>query len=243
MKKTFLILFILACGTFIYLKLQVLGNENSKFNQTTRYKLGKHRWLRNVLGLHNDGDGRGWYIFGKEPLIIEVVLAKGAELNDEVLRNFAKKTENILGRKALIINTDFIENGWLSESQLGEEIKKHRHYQTSGQPNLFVIYADDFQRESGFVGQTYKEFGILLSDKRLREVVADYPHSLDDYIESTLLHEFGHQLGFDHNWQDGCIMNEKVDQPDPQGVFRGRYTPTEFCEFELNQLQKIKDSL
>ncbi len=242
-KILFLLLFIAACGTLVYLKIQSLGSENSKFNQTTRFKLAKYGWLRIFLGLHNDGDARGWYFAGKSPLILEVVVAKGVEFNDGVLRSVAKKAENVLGRKVQIINSDLIANGRLSDGQLAEEVKKHRHYEISGQPNLFVIYAEDFQREGGYVGQTFQEFGIVLSDKRLREVTADYPYSLDGYIESTLLHELGHQLGLDHNQQEDCVMNEKVDQPDGQGTFSGRYTPTDFCDLEINQLNSIKASL
>src|SRR5205823_6226603 len=114
--------------------------------------------------------------------------------------------------------------------------QEHRRRALPGQANLFIIYAQDFSRGGGEVGKTYKEFGMVLSDKRLRETTQNFTESFSQYAESTMLHELGHQLGLDHNDQQGCIMNPEVEAPKYAGEFTGYFTQVKFCDFELNQL-------
>jgi predicted Zn-dependent protease len=93
------------------------------------------------------------------------------------------------------------------------------------------------------VGKTYKEFGIVLSHTRLKEVALDKGAAFSQYVESTLLHEFGHHLGLGHNTLSDCVMNEKIEKPDLIQEFTEFYTPMEFCDYELDQLQTIKATL
>jgi predicted Zn-dependent protease len=240
-KKLLLVLFILLSATFIYLKVQVLGGENSSFNQTTRFKLGKYPWARSLFGLHNDGDARAWYLSGEGPIVVEVVKAEGVGVDERTLERFISDIEKYTGREVIMFNEEMFQRGRLSEADLDVVVNDHRHRAADSQPNLFIMFTEDFERQNGEVGKTYKEFGIVLSTTRLREISAAYPDSLSEYVESTLLHEFGHQIGLQHNEGIKCIMNEKVEKPNPGGLFGGYYTETEFCLEELNQLKQIKE--
>ena len=240
MKKFFLLLLIVVLGTFIYLKLQVLGDPNSSFNKTTRYNLGKYPIVRTILGLHSDGDAREEYLSGNSSMAVEVVRSKNTTINEQVLNRFVEDVKTYTGRQVVLFNTEVFPGGTLSDSQLADVVSGYRHHVVPGQPNLFVIYAEDYVRAGAEVGKTYHEFGIVLSDKRLREVTAQFPSALGQFQESTLLHEFGHQLGLGHNEQPDCLMNAKAEQPSVQDSFSNIFTPTKFCDFELNQLNGIK---
>ena len=240
MKKFLLLLFIATCCSFIYLKVQILGDANSSFNMTTRYSLGKYSILRDILGLHSYGDARNWYLSGNEGIVLEVVQSKESQIDDQTLNNFAADIKMYTGKNVSIFNTEQISDSTLSDSDLEDVAKSYRHHVITGAANLFVIYANDYKRKGQEIAKTVDEYGIVLSDKRLKQVTANYPQSMSQYVESTLLHEFGHQLGLEHNDRSGCIMNAKAEDPEAQGLFDGSYTVTKFCDYELNQLNVIK---
>jgi hypothetical protein len=58
-----------------------------------------------------------------------------------------------------------------------------------------------------------------------------------------MLHEFGHQLGLEHNDQADCIMNERIEKPSGAGEFFGQFNQTGFCDLELEQIGQIKAAL
>lgn len=240
MKKFLLLIIIVLCAAFVYLKLQIIGDPNSDFNQTTRFSLGGYQIMRSILGLHSYGDARNWYLGGNKGLVVEVVRAKGTSLDENTLNNFVKDVEKYTGKQVTLFNTEEIPAGVLTDQDLANISGGYRHHILDGYSNLFIIYSADFKRQGEEVGKTFREYGIVLSDLRLREVTAQYPASMPQYVESTLLHEFGHQLGLEHNDKSACVMNVEVERPMALGLFNGSYTQTEFCDYELKQLDAIK---
>lgn len=240
MKKLLLCLLILVLGIFIYLKLQILGSPTSDFNQTTRYNLGKYPIMRSILGMHSYGDARYDFLGGTSPITIEAVKAQNTSWDEQALTNFAQDVQTYTGRKTMLFDSETIQAGTLSQSDLATISQGSRHHLLPGQPNIFVIYAEDFTGSDQAIATTYKEFAIVLSDKRLKDVTSAFPDAYPQYLESTLLHEFGHQVGLEHNDQPGCIMNATAENPTVQEEFNGNYTPTKFCDYELNQLKDIK---
>lgn len=238
--KFLLVIVILVLGVFIYLKFQILGDPNTAFNQTTRYTLGHYAPVRSLLGMHSAGDAREWYLQGKATLSLEVVQAKGTRLDDKALNNFANEIGNYLGREVVIYDTEFIRNGKLSDADIETIAKGSRHHLLLGEPNMFVVYAEDFDRTGNEVGKTFNEYGIVLSDKALQDLTARHPEALTQYQQSTMLHEFGHLVGLEHNDMANCIMNVSVESPKLDFSFNGTYTPLEFCDYELKQLDALK---
>ncbi len=232
-----LLIIILILGVFIYLKVQILGDVNSSFNKTYRYKLGSSQFMRSILGMHNYGDARDWYLKGNSSIVVEVVSAKNIDIDQKALDNFAEDIQKYIGRYATVFNYEEVPNGVLTDADIGKEIALHRKQTISGQPNLFIIYADDFEREGTEIAKTYNEYAMVLSNKRVKEVTSGYPGAETEYVESTLLHEFGHQLGLEHNEEFGCIMNESVEKPVALWGQSIDYIKTKFCDFELNQLK------
>lgn len=239
--KTFLLgLFVLALGIFIYLKVQTAGDANTAWNQTTRYTLGKYPVMRSIFGLHNVGDARADYLSGKKGIIIEVVQPQGNPLEDAVIDQFAANVQKSTGKITKIYNVDTVDRKIESESDITDIVKGFHRHLDPGFVNLFIMYVDDFANSGNQVGKTYQEFGMILSDKNLQEITHDYPQSLREYQESTMLHEFGHQIGLDHNDQSGCIMNASVEQPSHSFSFGGIQSVTDFCPYELDQLKTLQ---
>jgi hypothetical protein len=241
-KTFFLGLIIIVSGLFIYLKTMSLGDENSYFNQNTRYQLGKYGWVRTLLGLRKDGDARAEYLIGDGAITVEIVKPNNVIVDQDAIDGFLESVEAITGRKTIFYNTDTIKGGKLSDEDLKSIIRKNRRHRTPGSPNLFIIYSDDFST-GGEVGRTYQEFGILLSGNRLNELTSNYPAAKTQYIQSTLLHEFGHQIGLLHNEDLNCVMNAAVESPRKAQSFSGAFTPVEFCPIELDELNGIKQAL
>jgi hypothetical protein len=242
-KAFCLCLLILVFGIFIYLKIQTLGSDNSAFNRTTRYQLGKNELLRSMLSLHKDGDARTQYLIGSSPIDIEVAQPEGDKLPIDTVKSFADQVTSITGRPTKIYNVDGVPSNTLTDEQISTIIKTDHRKFNPGDPVLLVIYADDFTSSSGEVAKTVKEFAMVLSDAELKSLTAGYPEALPQYQESTMLHEFGHQLGLEHNQQTGCIMNTGIEDATAPASISYSYTPTSFCKFEENQINLIKSSL
>ena len=240
--KTFLLLIIiLASSSFVYLKTQSLGPDDSTFNQTTRLVLAKRPWVRALLSLHKDGDARG-EILGNttSSITIEIVQPPGEKLSDSTIADFVKKVEAVTGKPTQVFNVDTIQNGALRDIDMAQIVEKFRRHVSPGQANIFVMYVDDFTTTTLEVGKTYKEYGIAVSNNRLAQLTKQFPSVLDQYQESTLLHEFGHQIGLDHNDQSGCVMNPEVEQPQSALSFSAPSNPTDFCPLEKDQINAIK---
>lgn len=242
-KVFLLLLLIIICGTFIYMKSQSLGSDDSYFNQNTRYTLGKYSLARWILSLHKDGDARAMYLLGSSPITLEVVRSVNAPLDEKPVKDFANRIEEYTGRKVVIFNTDTISETVVRKDQLKGIAATRRRHMVAGQPNLFVVYAEDFLSDKNEIGMTIEEYGILLSHRKIVDLTSSHPQAKNQYITSTLLHEFGHQIGLPHNTNNSCIMNESVDGPADKAFFSGFFTVTKFCSEELETLKQIKARL
>ncbi len=240
MKKILLLLIIAALGVFIYLKIQTLRSDTTVFNRTTRYELGKRGWVRTLLGLHKDGDAKLEYLQGQTPLVFEFVQTKAEPMPEDALANVKAKLEEYLERKIIIYNVDTIDRGIVNEKTISNIVSQNRRHRILGQPNIFIIFAEDFDGSEVEVARTVEEYGMVISAAKLRDLTDHYPPAYSQYVESTILHEVGHQLGLSHNERAECIMNVAVESPVGALAFDQAVTPTRFCPQELDELKATR---
>jgi hypothetical protein len=86
---------ILAAG-YVYVTSLARGDENSQFNQNTRFQLGKYAITRTIFGLHNAGDARAEYFSRGNLISVEIVQPENSGFSDEILNNFSDKIKNYI---------------------------------------------------------------------------------------------------------------------------------------------------
>jgi hypothetical protein len=80
----------------------------------------------------------------------------------------------------------------------------------------------------------------VLFSSVLSQFTAHDAQALPNYMESTALHEFGHQLGLLHNDHSDCLMQAYIDQP-PSGYINPTSIITDFCDYEKQIIARAKD--
>jgi hypothetical protein len=243
--KTFLVLLVLlAVGVVGYLRFQAQGDPGSYFNQGRRYSLGKSPLWRSLLGTHKVGDARGQYLADGEPIVVEVLASRGLEVNEEGLRQFASEVTRITGRKTSLVNVDVFDGSMVVDSQIPKLVESFRRHKQLGQPNIFVIYAGDFEgSEVTGPAKAFNEFGILVSNAKLKDLTSQYAQATRTYLAGVMLHQFGHQLGLSESTDKKCIMQQELEKPTRALVFAGSTLPDTYCDKELEQAATIRASV
>ena len=241
MKKILLIIFILLCAVFIYLKVQVNGNPNSNFNKTTRVTLGGHPFMRAVLGLHSSGDARAEYLNGKGPIIIEWFAPETENVDPGTFNNLAKLVQQYTGRATQVLYAGGISDSIVPVSNLASFKLKAGAEVPSGSALMVYLTENYTPRPDIEISSTYQETGMVLSLTALRDFVKNDPQDLNKYIFSSMLHEFGNQIGLPEQGTDPrCIMNLHAGIDGSPLELHGYSEPQDFCPAEQLEIQTLK---
>ncbi|MCL5435701.1 MAG: hypothetical protein M1275_01310 [Patescibacteria group bacterium] len=237
-----LLIIIVATFGFIGLKLSAAGPDDNYFNQHLRSDFASHPFLRQILGLHYDGDAVVDYLGSRyDGIAISVAVEAGITLAPNVLQDFADKITQVTGKKtsysvspALIPTTDVA-----SKSPVELESSFRKLHSSGRTAALYVLLLGTDPEDSKLLGSTLQEDAIVLYIGALKDFASRFPKTLPNYEFSTLLHEFGHQLGLPHNDLDNCLMNERAEHAEsfielPSDVI------VDFCPQEYSELQTIK---
>jgi hypothetical protein len=235
-----LIIVIFVNFVFIILRAQALGPENNFFNTRLREKFARVEFLRHVLGLHYDGDGKSDYLSHKySKIFIEVDSMDGLQVPDASLKLLAEKISDITGKPTTyaVSNTHIPYVSVLTEGQISDTVNQNRNYKNHDDTAvLYLLYVSKVSDDVQEVGSSYEESGILLFDSVLVDFTSSNPSTFNNYVESTALHEFGHQLGLPHNNYSDCLMQASVDMG-----YNGYTTPAgvivDFCDYEKDLIK------
>ncbi|MFA6043059.1 MAG: hypothetical protein WCV85_00080 [Patescibacteria group bacterium] len=106
-------------------------------------------------------------------------------------------------------------------------------------PTVHVFLLNTFFDSPTNIGMTVREDGTVLFLDAIADLARNDPSTTNAYILSTLLHEFGHQLGLENITSADCIMAASVEEPTP---LEGRRiaTPTEYCQQELQLIEATR---
>jgi predicted Zn-dependent protease len=241
LKVFFLLIVILLSFAFVILKILANGSPDNFFNSSFRKDFAKIHALRQILGLHFDGDGLSDYLGPKNSKIsIEVDSMDGLEVPIPSLELLSKRISSATGKSVsyYISDTKIPFQASVNQTQISQIADKYQNYITKlGSAFIYLLYANQMEGETERLGSTYKEFGVVIFAGTIRDFAGNNPEILNNYIESTSLHEFGHQIGLNHNDQSGCLMNASVEeapvQSNPQIV-------TDFCDYEKNLIKSSK---
>lgn len=225
---------ILVSFGFIVLRMLATNIGNTSFNTKVRPQLSAHPFLRQILALHFDGDGRADYMGDRyEKILIEVDLSVGLTIHTSTLDLLKQRIEEITGKETSYIisdrNVTYLRNA--TDDQIADLVEKNRNHKNSKDTaTVYLLYLAEYASHPTLLGLTYHEYGVLLFDESLQNFTEANPDSLPSYEASTALHEFGHQIGLPHNNIRGCLMNEHagtgVTFEDPSDVL------TDFCNYE-----------
>jgi hypothetical protein len=242
-KAFIALILVLVLAVWGYVRYEAAQTGDTYFNQTTRYALGKSDFWRWVLNLNRVGDAKGQFLAGDEPIVIEVLMGKGLEINEEGLNKFVSEVERATGRKTDLINVDFADLNLVKDSDLPNLITSFRRHRIYGRPDLFIIYAKDFEGSQGVASKPFNAFGILVSDQKLKDLTSYYSQAVRDYLPAVLLNSFGQQLGLSQSHGYSCIMQDLVLHPNSALIFSGPALPTKYCDSEIEQAKQIGESL
>ena len=245
-KKVLLILFILLCVVFVFLKLELIGNPSSKFNQTTRFQLARNGWLRTIFSLHNAGDNRANYLLNTDPLVVEWAKPVEENIDPAVLQNFANTVSKRVGRPVQLEQDGAIDDGTLNLNDL-KSLQLQSQTQTTNVSSdvLLVIFANDYSpRQSGELSTTDGDSTEVISLTAMRQFLGNLSgYNMDNYLLSSMLHEFGHEIGLPYNSESDCIMDEHAGQNGQPVELYGQKDPQDYCPMEIDQINSIKQSL
>lgn len=249
MKKPFvvtsLLVTIVALFGFISLKLAANGPDGNYFNQNLRPSFARYPFFRQVLGLHYDGDARADYLgLGFDKIVVVAKAEAGVAADNEVLRRFAARVAEISGKPASFqVDPSLISQKEATEKSPAELFDRFQKSYSGGKTAIiYVLYLKAAGEEPDLLGSTLEEDGIILYKGALADFTKPNPATLPAYEFSTLLHEFGHQLGLTHNSFDNCLMNERAER---QGTFieLPGDVVVNFCPREQAQLLDIRAGL
>ena len=245
MRKAIIVAILLAVIVLTFsnviLRLLANGAEDNFFNQKYREKFASYPLFRKSIGLHFDGDAKKDYLGTRyKKIVVEVDEMEGLSVSFEALDIFSQKIRQATGKEVQIVRSDKVPfDDDVTDAEISEIVKKYRNVNfIANSAYIYFLYLSEFDDNIDHLGSTYQENGILLFDFALRNFTSNSPKTLDNYVESTALHEFGHQIGLGHNQQPGCLMNEQLEQ-----AYRFSERPvdviTDFCEYEKQLIQVI----
>jgi hypothetical protein len=219
---------------FVYFKVSAQNTGSNYFNDNLRHKFARYPAVRQILGLHFDGDAKADYLGNRyQNITIKIISMEGLDISDEAAEVFAKRVENITGKKTKYL---FYPNIPYKSLIGAEELRKSLGSMGSSQDAVAYVFIVSQDADSEILGSTVLENGMVLFKNPLtNDMWKDNEENVDSYIASLLLHEFGHQLGLGHNSVSGCLMNEKAEFSDGGRLLR---EINDFCEFEKKQIKK-----
>ena len=230
-----LLMVILVSFGFVTLKLAASADEHNWFNKHWRSTFAANPRMRGLLGLHFDGDGRADYLGPQtKHILIEVDAMDSVPVDYQALDMLISKIGTVTGKDVEYVVSD--QNvpvaKVVNKEKIGDIVKQYRNFENHGDTaTVYLLFMNEYTDESKLLGLTYKEYGIVIFAKALQDFTDNNRKALLLYEESTALHEFGHQIGMNHNNEPGCLMNEHAESAhmalqNPQDVI------TDFCAYE-----------
>lgn len=240
-KVFFLLLFIGVIFSFVGLRSMANGSDNNLFNQKYRAMFDKYPLARDILGLHFDGDGRFDYLDrSKSKLWVEIDTVYGTEIPQASLDLLAEKIKSSTGKDVVyyVSDKEIPAKQIVTQDDVKKLVSNYKNFHPNDGAYLYLLFLQSYEPDPLLLGSTYQEDGVILYDQALKDLTKASPETYPQYVESTILHEFGHQLGLPHNEQKNCLMNSHADT---NNVVREttKSVIVDFCDYEKKLIQSM----
>lgn len=241
-----LLVVILVTFSFSFLRYQANnGQQDTWFNMHWRDRAAEHPLIRWILGLHQAGDGRSDYFHPErsEGFPVRVFVDPAVMVPSGSIEAALPEMVKLLGSGGFAIGTPFqlasSKDAYTSADfrSLAAQASKVDSSQTP--LDIFVLTKDSASTTQ--LGSTVREHGIVVFLGSIQELTQEV-NAQDALVTSTILHEFGHQVGLEHVDDQQCIMAAIVEQP-VSTTWSPQTVPTRYCAGELglvNALQQAK---
>lgn len=237
-----LLLIILATSSYIFLKISAQSTESNFFNDNLRGKFACHPLTRKILGLHFDGDARSDYLGSRyDNITLKIVSMEGLEIDNETAELFADKIQKATEKTTKYSFHSTILFSPTTNSKNLEGIIKNSYDLPSQGAVIYIAIASREDNDGKLLGSTLRENGIVLfKNTAMDSMRSDSAENLKGYLAALMLHEFGHQIGLDHNNIPGCLMNEETEFSDSGRLLDNK---SDFCDFEREQIKQISGNI
>jgi hypothetical protein len=210
-----------------------------------RSRLAQFSLLRTIFYLHDDGDARADYLGDRyQQILLEINAMDGGEIRNEAISDLAGRMTAVTGKQvAIYYSTPIPRQETLTSADITRLEREYRRAIVPvGSAYVHVLVLPQKTDESEVLGMTVREDGLVLFADTVERFAADSPATVPAYEASTLLHEFGHQIGLDHNDEPDCLMNARAEQGG-QPRYAAQDVVTDFCPFEKQQITRLRQGL
>jgi len=243
MKKiSIFILIVIIVASFLYVVIRYFANSDNTdnwFNNNYREGFAQNLFLRKILNLRWDGDGKSDYLLDEKytSLYIEVDQYDDCNISEESMNGVQGEISRIINKPGGVsykISDDTIalaNDGYNSEGIRNLAQRYQNNATSDTQAVLYIMCLNRYEEQLSNIGQTVHEDGVVVFWDTIQKLASSSTEMIQTYISSTILHEFGHQLGLDHSNDTNCLMSESVESP---GNAAGAIylIPSHYCEEE-----------
>jgi len=240
-KIIILTIIIALIGAFDLFRLEFRAPHTTYFNEVFRYRFARYPAARSIFHLKDYGDDRADYLGSKYgSILIEVHKMAGGELSQQVMDDLAQKIKNATGKStSYAVYEDLPYQAQVDDNTIATFFNSYARQNTA--PNTAVVYLFVLSQEPDqpdLIGTTYQANGLVVFDSAIANFTANVPYTFSSYQLSTALHEFGHQLGLEHNDVPNCLMNAKAENAGTPRLSAADVV-TDFCPLEVDQIRHM----
>ena len=178
MRKLFIfLLFCLIAGLAVFCVCRYYANSSRQsnwFNEKYRAKLAKYPLIREMLGLHWDGDGRADYLLDDKFKIIRIELDRddSCVIPEGAMKKVTDEIETVTGKPE---GVEVVESDTLSlakesysASDLRAVAQAHKQYNSAGSTAaLYILCANSSSEAPNRMGSTIFEDGIIIFSNQI----------------------------------------------------------------------------
>jgi len=200
-----------------------------------RTRAAEHPLVRWALGLHQAGDGRSDYLSPErsEGFPVRIFFDPEVAIPNGSIAAALPEMVKLLGRGGFDLGTPLqltsTKDAYTSADFRNLAAQASRMDSLQTPLDIFVLTQDATSTTQ--LGSTVREHGIVVFMASITALTSE-PNAQAALVTSTILHEFGHQVGLDHLDDPTCIMTAVVEQP-TSTVWAPQTVPTHYCAAEL----------